>query len=284
MTNLGLLGDMTDIEDVTTDDPSERNVQADVNAFNRSLLPDTPVIRPPEDGHLTLQWGYEHDGELHKAAVVRELNGSDEEAMSKLKGTGVYYYAHLEEMIVRRATESIGDFTPSTQPGMTSSLLLGDRGLLFAHILLATYGPTKEYEEVKCPHCEALNDVEIDWFDLLDIRGMKGDSPTTIVKTKTRNIELRFPTGQDQIAVVSDNRDATDAEMNTTMIARVLVNDDIADKKRFVLRLSIPDRRRIVKALETQAPTVGFKECEVPCPSCDQKITFAFSWADLLFS
>jgi len=284
------LGALRDIDDDVDDSTTQVTSEASSSAaeFNAQLTPDAPEIRTPEPGDVFLNYGYSADVGQAKHAVVRELRGSDEEVISKLKSTNTdRYYIILEDTILRRAVERIGDFEPATTPDLLSSLLIGDRGLLFANILLATYGPHKDYDEVMCPHCKELSDIQLDWFDLLDVRAMKTEEPTVTITVgkgtkKEREITLRFPTGLDQMTVYSQDAELTQSEVNSQMLSRVLVSDSIPDKLKFVRELSIPDRKKLIQAIDKNAPSVGFKECEVPCPTCNQSMSWTFSWADLL--
>lgn len=267
-------------EDIdTVSDPA-----AAIAAFTNSAKPDEPSIRKPGSGETTLFVGLEIDGELYKNAIVRELNGSDEEAISKLstdKGVGLYY-VQIEDMILKRAVQSIGAAKPT--PDQLADLLVGDRGMLFQAVLIATYGETKEYNEVLCPHCEAVTDVEIDVPGLLDIRPMKTPEPFTQVQLRDgKLITIRYPTGRDQMQVILSKKDPTMQEQNTAMIARCIVNDNIPNRGDFALKMGAADRRKLVAAMKDNAPSVTFKEVSVPCPSCSEPIPFAFGWADLLF-
>src|SRR4051812_42921964 len=121
-------------------------------AFAEAGRPDIPLIDLPNPGVTTLSYGVEIDGERRKLVAVRELNGSDEEALARLDPSkGDQYYVLLMDLIIKRATESIGGVVPT--PSDLGQLLMGDRDVIFLEIILATTGEEKEYEDVKCPEC-----------------------------------------------------------------------------------------------------------------------------------
>jgi hypothetical protein len=254
-------------------------------AISEASKPDEPTIRKPGDGSCTLFVGLPdpETGELYKTASVRELRGSDEEALSKLSaGNGqMLYFAQVEDLILRRAVDTIGPLKPTAQ--QLGDLLIGDRGALFAQILITTYGETKEYEHIQCATCEAYNDFEIDIRGLMKYTDMKTEQPYSDVTLKSgKVVRVRYVTGLDQIQVLSTNIKATDAEMNTKMLGRCIVDETLPDKTSFARELGGGDRRRLISALLGNAPSVDFEEVKVPCPQCATEIPFVFGWADLL--
>lgn len=265
-----------------TELPQDR--EAAVAAFHEASRPDDPEIRKPSSGEADLQVGLEIDGELYTNALVRELKGTDEEVISKLntdRGLALYY-AQIEDIILKRAVVSIGPGKPT--PEQLGDLLIGDRGVLFSAVLVATYGDTKEYKGLRCPHCEALNDIEIDIPGMIVMKPMGTEKPVTTVTLRDgKRITIRYPTGKDQMQVMLMKKGATEAEQNTFMLGRCIVNDNIPDRTKFARELGSADRRRLIEAMTSNAPSVSFKEVSVPCPSCNEAMPFAFGWADLLF-
>lgn len=272
---LGIPADATSL-------PPDRD--AALAAFHEASRPDEPTIRKPGTGETDLLVGLSIDGEVYTHAVVRELKGSDEEVMSKLstdRGLSLYY-AQIEDMVLKRAVISIGPGKPTAE--QLADLLIGDRGKLFSAVLIATYGETKEYKGLRCPHCEALNDIEIDIPGLIETKAMKTAEPFIAVKLRDgKSITVRYPTGRDQMQVMLAKKDATAQEQNTLMLGRCIVNDTIADRTKFALELGALDRRTLIDAMTGNSPSVSFKEVSVPCPSCNEDMPFPFGWADLLF-
>lgn len=277
-----------DIEGLSAFNSEEDTRAQALAAFAEASKPDVPEIRKPLDGTVTLQYGHEIAGIRAKSAVVRELRGTDEEALAKLNSNRPDYYAKLTDMILMRAVESIGTLTQAQSPKelhqAIGKLLMVDRDLLFMHILISTYGETKEYEEVECPSCGAESDIAVHIPSMVEVHGLpREDHPYVTVKLRSgTDLTLHYPTGEDQLYVYEMKADATDAEQNTFMIERCIETDIKMPKREFARNLSMADRRKIVDALQ-KGPSLRFKEVEVSCQSCNSKIPFAFGWADLLF-
>lgn len=265
----------------------EGDMQVAASAFHEATKPDAPQIRKPSAGQVTLLYGLRVGDEVYKEAEVRELNGGDEEALAKLdaRKAGNLYFINVEDLVLRRAVTRIGPVNVQDKPEVLGELLIGDRGLLFTEVLIATFGETKEYEEVTCPSCEALNDIMINLRAMLEVKGRvaPGEEPTVDVTLSTGQlVNFRYPNGLDQMQVYQTKRDASEPELNTFMLARCLQTKVGKAPQDFIRNLSLPDRRNIVKTLSA-APSVAFKEVSVPCTSCNEMIPFAFGWADLLF-
>lgn len=277
------------ITEQPVDEDVEQKVAVVNTAFAEATRPAEPEIREPEDGSVRLTWGFEEpDGERHTYALVRELTGADEEAISRIKKGGDLYFAQVEDVILKRAVESIGDIPIKGNPlaaQVLSSLLMGDRGMLLAAVLKATYGNTKEYEELPCPHCGEKSDIEVDIDAITKVSPMIGDRPEVVVPLrKGGELTLRFPTGEDQMAVLSAKEGATEEEQNTLMIARCITTPGIMNKTQYALQLGAFDRKKIVAAMVRNAPALSFEGVSVPCPHCSETIPFVFGWADLLFN
>ena len=93
-----------------------------------------PEVVPPSDTIVELPGGYLNAaGEVIKFAEVRELNGKDEEAISKTNNM-----AKALLIILQRGTVTIGDEEATDK--VLDSLLVGDRDALLLGILKAKIG------------------------------------------------------------------------------------------------------------------------------------------------
>lgn len=275
--------DVPDEEAPPSDAPNMSREEA-VAQLMAAGQPSPPEVRKPGTGTTTLLVGLEVDGEVYKDVVVRELRGIDQEAISKLsqdKGIELYFL-QVEDLVLRRCVESIGPVKPT--PDQLAGLLTGDRAQLFGGVLMTTFGDTKDYEGVRCPHCQAESDIQIDIPGMLDVRQMQTETPYSEVAMRDGStIRVRYPTGKDQMQVMQEKRNATPEEQNTLMLRRCIVNDNIPDRAQYALSLGAQDRRKLVRAMLDKCPAINFKEVSVPCPTCQEDIPFAFGWADLLF-
>jgi len=268
----------------------EQDIAQASAAFASASEPDIPQIEPPSSGNLSLMWGVVGEDEVRiRGAEVRELNGSDEEAMARLNSNSPSYYTDLVDLVLRRATVQVGDtlITTGNALSILGDLLVADRELLFKEVIVATFGTEREYEGIRCPSCNEPNDIEVDVEGLIEIVGLKGEPGTEVTLRNGRVVKLHFPLGKDQKFVYDTKEETSQAGYNTRMISRCI---DLVDEQplrphashKFALDLGMKDRRTIVTAL-AGGPSVKFKEVEVPCTECGEAIPFAFGWADLLW-
>jgi hypothetical protein len=255
-----------------------------VKSFIEATEPDEPEIDEPRPGSIELQHGLVVDGEQHKLAEVRELNGADEEVLSKFDPNEANYGVTFMDAVLRRAVVSLGGTKP-TQAHL-ASLLMGDRELLFKEVMFATYGDTKEYEDVICKQCGEGNDLKVDFNEVVEFTELDED-PESVQETLRdgRVVTMHYPTGADQLAVFQGKKEVTEAEGNTGLLVRCIKYVDgkpLADPPKFARTLGIKDRRTLIQRL-SMGPSVRFKEVEVPCVHCGTEMKFRLSWADLLF-
>ena len=265
-------------------DPEERDKF--LQQFASAGQPDMPTIGMPAPGQVQLSYGVEIDGERRTLVQVRELNGADEEAMSKLDPRRDNYIPLLQDKLLQRAVVDIGGRHPT--PDHLSQLLMGERDLILFEILLATFGETKEFTEVPCPNCQAKADLEVQLRGMVEWRPLEGVEPTATVFLKDGSAcVVGYPTGEDLLSVYQKDRDTTSVERNTQMLGRCILSVNgappLPNGHTFALNMAIPDRRKIVRAMDAGAPELSFKEVEVPCETCGQNRPVRLAWADLLF-
>jgi hypothetical protein len=169
--------------------------------------------------------------------------------------------------------------------GIIEQLLVGEKELLFLHVLRVTYGDIRTVA-MRCPQCNAMNDVSFSLTEDVPVRTM--DDPTRIVyEYETRKgdrIEYRLVTGADQ-AEAARKTGITAAEENTLLLARVLVNvngQPAVDPTKFVRDLGALDRRTWLDELVSKQPGPYFEEVKLPCATCGAESLFTPGWADLL--
>lgn len=283
----------------TTDQPTEDQALDPAEAMsllNEQTQPDVPTIEEPSPGVVNFIYGVEtDDGTRYMAATVRELNGGDEEAIAKLPRSAWNYDTLLNDLLIRRATETIGGLNAPDHPELLNKLIIGDRDLLFKEILLSSYGHTQTYENVQCPSCQFEHDIFVDFDDLLEVVGLPKDDkgndvdpeniPVTLRDGKV--IVFRYPTGRDIMSVWQGSVAMTMAEVNTQMMARCVKTVDgaqlgkVQDAVRWAQKLTVRDRSAITEVLGKQ-PQVKFKGGEVPCENCGVQLPIVIGWADLL--
>lgn len=230
---------------------------------------EVPFIEPPPDTVVRLPGGglMDSDGTLHDEAVVKELTGSDEEALSKAEVTKTL--GRYIQVLVRRGTESIGAYQHPDDK-LLGELLIGDREALILAIRRATYGDELKLTVV-CPSCTSAVDVTYDLATEIPITEMEDKYKRDIgVKLRDgRHALFRIPTCADQDALYA-TQNKTMSEMNSVLMSRCLISIDgqPVQGRNAVLALGIRDRKKIVAALNGAQPGPKYNEIDIECPSC----------------
>jgi hypothetical protein len=240
--------------------------------------PETPVVTATElpDTFVTLSSGYiNFKGELITEGEVRELNGEDEEYISKTQGTGKFLSAILQRGVVR-----VGEEKPST--AVLDALLSGDRDELLLGIRRATFGDTVTVKAV-CQHCGEEQEAEVD---------LKADVPRKVmlnpqdrvfeVACSVGMVETTLPTGAVQRKIL-DSVDKTNSELNTSLLEACVqeINGMPVMGAAHVRSLSIRDREKILTAITERVTGPRLSEIKKPCAACDKDMDLPFAMAAL---
>ncbi|MFK0015754.1 hypothetical protein [Streptomyces sp. NPDC091027] len=248
----------------------------------QSLLADSagepPAIPRPADCLVTLPAGLVRDDVLLTEAEVRELTGTDEEALARVRANPL----RMLETLLELGTVRIGD-VPATSD-VLPHLLLGDRDALVLAIRRATFGDEMEFSEITCTHC---GDTFAATVSLGTIESQTAPSSRLTVPLRKGGCAiLRYPTGADQAAMLADAK-ATNAEHNSTLLARCLI--EIRDAEGKVTPgsadigkgLGLADRRTILTQLAASQPGPRLLELAIEHEECGGEIPLPLSVADL---
>lgn len=269
------------------------------NAAINEILAGTneaPQVPDVPDDLVKLPGGLVRGGKVYKTAVVRELDGSDEEALSRALRTGwspgqpipPRALIHFIDTLITRGTVSVGDL-PAT-PDVLKSMLIGDRDELAVAVRCATYGDDMVIEQWTCPHCQKMTDISF---------SLKADVERTVLKDPASEVvfditlkkggkaRVRLPNGEDQDALFVDESWTT-AQRNTILISRcVLSYTDPAGQEfnmaafpSMSLKLSIPDRQEIVRQVSERQPRPRYNEIKFE-HECGNEVVLALGIRDL---
>jgi hypothetical protein len=246
---------------------------------------DIPVIPEPPTDFVNFPGGLMHGGQIIKTAQVRELNGSDEEALSRALKSG--NAVHLIDTLLARGTVKLG--SEPADPVVLKQLLIGDRNELIVGIRNATYGEVFEIENWICPSCGSDNNISLNLRTDLDRRTLEDPANPTITVDLRKGGQalMRLPNGYDEEMFTVPG--ITRSESNSLMLRQCLISVTDKDGKAtrakenlsLVTNLSIPDRAAIVKAVIDRQPGPQFFKIDFTHEGCGKEVSLALGVGDL---
>lgn len=259
---------------------------SEVDAVNAAIGDEVPHISEAPNTSVELMRGlYNPETDSWETvAIVRELNGEDEEALASATSKKTLSYAEYMSALLSRAVMRIGNIEINSQTHLIDDLLIGDRDMLFIGTVKATYGRIRELE-VSCSNCEGTNYVSLN----LD-EDFESNQPThplhkpLEVELKDGSVvKLNYPTGADSLYVAKKAK--TTAEQNTLMLSRCAVWDSNPprDKEQWAKSLNLGDRGKLVRALSTDPPGPKMEEVNTQCAKCGEDLLILMDWVSLLF-
>src|SRR4051812_3165236 len=215
------------------------------------------------------------DGELVTKAVVRELNGEDEEALAKSPNP-----ARTIATVLERGTVSVG--TEPSSPHLLRSLLTGDRAALLIGIRSITYGNELD-SSIFCPTCNEYLEITVHLDTDIPIR--KLDDPYKRkfeIELRKGKAEVVLPDGFVEESVLEAQK-LTVAEQNTLLLSKCVktINGRPITGTAPVAKLGIQDRRKILNFLNEKSPGPQFGEVTVKHEQCGNEVPVLISAGDL---
>jgi len=234
-------------------------------------------ITPPSDTVVNLPGGYiTSAGEVTTEAEVRELNGRDEEEISKATTLGKALLT-----ILKRGTVRVGN-EPVTEQ-MLDNLLSGDRDMLLLGIFKATFGNIAHLGGY-CGSCAETKDVDIEIDKDIKIKVLTDalNDRTFTVKGKSLEYTVNLPTGITQKELML-SADKTIAELNTLLLEQTVVKIGEAPvvSKIQVQNLGLTDRRKIVDEINKRVCGPQFDDLTLGCPDCEGEVQVPISLGTL---
>ena len=276
---------MTTVDDFATTEELAAKQQSLQDA-KQAIAGPVPLIPEAPDTSLVLPLGLLIDETRQTQVKVRELTGSDEEALARMREPNEYF-----DLVIALGTVSIGDFDLSSLPpaerqGRLRSLLIGERDQLFMAVIKATFGNTKTIN-FTCRSCGESQEVDLllsEDFKPLDV-GVISTTTHTFTTTKGDTLDYRLVTGEDQREALA-RKGSSIAEQNSIILSRCItrVNSGLLpDPLGFVRGLSIKDRNDLLGALVSKQPSIDL-EVTTTCVACSTSQTLPLGWGDLFRS
>jgi hypothetical protein len=249
----------------------------------RVLTGSVPVIPETPNVIFELPRGALIGGSWENEVEVRELTGSDEEALAKFKSPEDFFNAVIVYGTARIGSKQLSDMTFPERNFVLSGLLIGERETLFLNIARATYGDEKTINH-QCRFCGL--DIETVVVLSEDISCKEMSSPHTITYSLTTSkgtvLTYRLATGADQTLVLS-RKGASSAEQNTMMIAECLISvngENVFDGASSARSLSMGDRTALLQKLSEEQPSPNL-DIPLSCVGCGAEIGVPLSWGDI---
>lgn len=232
--------------------------------------------KAPAETVVSLPGGYLAIGkELASTAEVRELNGSDEEAIAKSGSV-----SRSLQTLLARGLVKIGNEEATAEH--IDNLLAGDRDAILLAIRRVTFGNTFDLV-IRCPMCKEQQDCSIDLVDDVPVKKLKDPSERVwTVDTRIGKVRLMLPTGSVQ-KLLMDNMDKTSAEVNTLLLSNciIAVNESPVVGAQAALSLGMADRANIINEILERNPGPRLGEVKKSCKACGESIDLPLGLTDL---
>jgi hypothetical protein len=255
------------------ENPSLANSLID-QALAVSEKPVEPAnIIPPFNNVVVLPSGYiGPDGKLSTSVEVRELNGTDEEALSKIDTL-----IKMWSTILSRGVVKVGD-APATE-AILDDLLVGDRDALVIGIYRATFGDVANIDAY-CQGCKEYKDVAYNLTEDYKTKALLDPiaNRTFEVSGRKNKYLVTLPTGVAQKEMGADPN-YTEAELKTILLENCVleINDQPVVSKLQIKGMGIADRTTIVDEIAKRTPGPQLEDITIDCPDCGGKVVVPVS-------
>lgn len=248
-----------------------RNLNFDIEVGEDGVVHDIPLLA----GYI------DKEGNLHSTFSFREMNGRDEEAISKadIKING----AKVVNTLVERCVVQIGTLTKKEcgvkWGTIIREMLGGDLDYMAFRIRELSKGKEVEFSH-KCPHCgsKLVTLMSTDEFNIIPFKGLNSIDFSLIRGYKDskgvvhKEGSLRLPNGFDREIVTPMFKKNPSTAM-TMLLTRILsFNDGTLVTQNSVSDMTIRDRETLEKIIKEYAFGID-TSIDIVCSSCGQDIS-----------
>lgn len=241
---------------------------------------EEPELGAPPDSGVWLPFGILVDGRAERHATVRELTGTDDEALARVANS----YLRWVDTVITLGTTEIGDQAATKK--MLRELTAADRDTLLLAIRIATYGNTLDIPGFRCPECGVLSDLTVH-LDTIEVKAPQ-DPVCRVFEAQLRGggrVQMRQPTGHDQMEF--DGKDLTIPEQNTLILSRVIVSAElpgqsaVSGSMALARSLGLADRKVLLDAITENTYGPRYDEITMTHQECGQEVPVPISAGDL---
>jgi len=259
------------------DDPDK------INAIARDVTkPPVPMMPSLPADTVTLPGGFlDQDGRLHTEVRIREINGSDEEAMARELRSPTVNVPKVVDLILKRCVLGVGDL--ESTPRLLGQMLTGDRAALMLAIRVLTFGNDWEVPDFPCRECGKTFGCIVELDSSIEIKKM--DNPMVQdIEVTLRNGHLALVhmlTGDVQLEMVGDGNRTGPEEATIAIDRSIRSLDGNPVMGHIAQKMSMADRRKIVEAMADGQPGPRMEEVMVTCTECGREAGYQISLVDL---
>jgi|SRR5215831_3147022 len=274
------------MSDLTTFDPSFIdplvNPEAANDAVKELTTPSLPLMPSLPSDVIPLPGGYlDRDGVLHREARIREINGSDEEAMARELRSPTVNVPRVVDLLLKRCVLQIG--THGSTPQLLGEMLIGDRAALMLAIRVLTFGNDWEVPDFPCRLCGKEFGCIVELDSSIPIRKMENPAvqEVEVELRNDRHATLGLVTGAVQLEMVGDGNRTGPEEITIGIDRCIRRLDGLPVAGAVAQRMSMADRRKIATALADAQPGPRMEEVMVTCTECGREAAYTVSLVDL---
>lgn len=232
------------------------------------------------------------NGTNHIEIEYREMDGADEEAISKpkIKESGsLVTRTILERCLIRIGTIEKSSVKPNEWTRLIQSMAIGDQDYAMMKIRALSLGDTIEVVH-KCPKCKTKIESEfsLDEFPIIPYDGLEEiefELPRGYTDKEGnlhKNGVLRLATGLDR-EILNKSFTQNPSVANTLLLARCIKSIGTVPVTDNMLRqLSLKDRNYLFKVMREHAFGFDIDNFEIECPNCGREIEISFNQTDFL--
>jgi len=241
-----------------------------VNALVSEAFKEEPLkveTVAPDNNEITLPGGYiTPGGALSKYAEVRELNGEDEEAISRSGSLGKSLSTILQRGLVSIGGEPVDKYA-------LDEILAADRDAIMLAIRRITFGDEVEYRII-C-NCGANTLTTINLIEDVIIKELNNpiQDRTWTSNTKLGEVIISLPTGVTQKLLI-ESTDKTTAELSTILLSGCIqsINGNVITGSSSILKLGMKDRENLIQEIMEKNPGPRLGEVKKACEACGEDV------------
>jgi hypothetical protein len=261
-------------------DPMVNPEQAN-QIIEKAIKPPIPLMPSLPADTVPLPGGYlDEDGVLHTEARIREINGSDEEAMARELRNPTVNVPKVVDLLLKRCVLEVGDI--GSTPKLLGKMLTGDRGALMLAIRILTFGTDWEVPDFPCRMCGKTFGTIVE-LDSIEVKKMENPMVQDI-EVELRNGHLALVhllTGEVQLEMVGDGNRTGPEEATIAIDRSIRSIDGNPVMGHIAQKMSMADRRKIILAMADAQPGPRMEEVGVTCTECGQEADYQLSLVDL---